>query len=247
MKVGRRIAGVTGLAFAGAVAAGWYFAGQVHTPSRLALGSNKTDQTPYLITSPGPPGSTCTPAKATSPRWVITSGTAGFRAHENFLNLQLPHEAVVRTDEVSGFIDAVERNGQVTIGAGCVAVHVSGLASADTLPPPLNVTDRDELVGLLLHAKAHPYASFQVAPQSLPAPGPIPSDVKVRGSFELNGVARAAVVSVTWRRESGTVEAVGSAPIDFRDFDVPVPGAQAAQFVEVEPVLTVEFSIAAHA
>ncbi len=119
-----------------------------HTPGRLTLGDHPpTAGQP----SPTPPSSELADAcgegsfARTAVEWAIQPGSqAGFRAHENFLQWQFPHEAVARSNAVAGFLlgSADRRN----LRSACVAVDLRSLKSVDKLPPPLPpASDRDQL------------------------------------------------------------------------------------------------------
>src|SRR6266705_2077250 len=74
--------------------------------------------------------------------WVLQPGSiAGFRAHEKFAEVTSPHDAVARTDHLSGWLLIGGTDAAPAIASGCVAVDVRTLTSVDVLPG-FDMTDR---------------------------------------------------------------------------------------------------------
>ena len=176
--------------------------------------------------------------------WIVQPGSvAGYRAHEQFAELPSPHEAVARTDAVTGWLLAGGSAELSKIQLGCVAVELTGLQSVDELPG-FNTADRDKSARDFLHVRVHPYAVFQ--------PDPVPIDtniarvgtghVQLSGVLEMNGTLRPATFSLDVRFAGGQLAAAGSATIDVQDFGIEVPQT-AGDFVAVNPHITLEVSL----
>jgi hypothetical protein len=175
--------------------------------------------------------------------WVIQPGSlAGYRAHEKFAGLPSPHEAVARTDRVSGWLLVAGEASKAQIVTGCVAVQLDSFTSIDRLPG-INTADRDEITRNLLNVRQHPYGVFQPYPASLNSDIALGSTVRMQilGALELNGTNLPATFALDIRFGSGQVVAAGRATVNARDYAIEVP--QAAEFVVVDPQITLEISL----
>jgi hypothetical protein len=93
--------------------------------------------------------------------WLLQPGSiAGYRAHEKFAEITSPHDAVARTDHLSGWLLIGGSDSAPAIEGGCVAVDVRTLASVDVLPG-FNVSDRDQNARDFLSATSHPFVVFK--------------------------------------------------------------------------------------
>jgi hypothetical protein len=186
------------------------------------------------------------PTSGASGLWVIQRGSeVGYRAHENFEELQLPHEAVARTDHVRGWLLVGSgASGSSAIETGCVAVDLESLKSIDELPG-IRTSDRDSLIPGFLHTSEHPYAVFQPFPQEMgvgAATAPR-AQIKVTGALELNGISKTATFDLEVRLASGQLAAAGATTVVVDDFAIEVPQAGNG-FVSVDPHITLEIALA---
>jgi hypothetical protein len=175
--------------------------------------------------------------------WVIQPASlAGYRAHEKFAGFPSPHEAVARTDRVSGWLLVAGDASNAQIVTGCVAVQLDSFRSVDHLPG-FNTADRDEITRDLLNVSAHPYGVFEPYPASLNPDIALGSTVRmpVSGALELNGTSLPATFPLELRLASGQVAAAGRTTVNARAYGIEVP--QAADFVVVDPQITLEISL----
>ena len=176
--------------------------------------------------------------------WLTQAGSVvGYRAHEKFEELPSPHEAVARTERVSGWLLIAAEGGSTRIVTGCVAVEIGTLVSVDELPG-FNTSDRDKSTRDFLNALEHPHAVFQ------PYPQPISADLssgaagraRLAGDLEVNGIRKTATFAFDVQLKSGQIAAAGNTTVDVREFGVDVPQG-AAGFVSVDPHITLEVSL----
>ena len=210
-----------------------YVAPATPTPARLGL--------PAAAASAPAPGSSdpleaaCgSPPKAGA--WTVARGAvAGFRAHEKFAGLEAPHEAVARTDRVTGWIQVAAGAASGRIQEACIAVELGSLVSEDSLPG-MNTHDRDGAVRGMLNVSEHPYARFRIT-------APVTVGTTLPGELEINGVSLAATAGLTAHtQDADRLQAAGWVPVNAADYGVEVPNA--ANFVVVDSHVTVEFSLA---
>ncbi|TMD21209.1 MAG: YceI family protein [Chloroflexi bacterium] len=214
-----------------------------NTPGRLTLGDHPpTAGQP----SPMPPSSeladACGEGSFARPavEWAIQPGSqAGFRAHENFLQWQFPHEAVARSNAVAGFLvgGADRRN----LRSACVAVDLRSLKSVDKLPPPLPpASDRDQLFQEMLGLGEHPIAVFTTQQLRLPAAENGQTfHLEFAGDITIRSTTKPVKVSADCRLDSAELSCAGVTRIDASEFDVPVPDGP----IQVDPTITIEFSL----
>jgi hypothetical protein len=218
-----------------------------NTPDRLKLADTSPQAT---ASSPSPtlplPGldNTCVPGSNpnTAIEWTVQPGsTAGFRAHENFLDFQFPHEAVARSDKVAGYL--VSSSDRRHMLEGCIAVDLRGLTSIDKLPPPLPpASNRDGLFPDIFDLTDYPLAIFKPDPIDLPASksGQV-AHLKINGQITIRGATRPVAVKADCRLSGETFACAGSATVDARQFDVLLPGSDSP--IQVDPMITIEFSL----
>jgi len=173
--------------------------------------------------------------------WVAGAGTqAGFRAHEVFMDIRLPHEAVARTDSVAGQMLMRRVDGShVAIQNGCFAVELNTLTSVDTLPG-MDAHDRDQFYPDALETRQHPFAVLALDHATIPIFGSRPQHLTLSGELTIKGTTQPVSITVDAQTVGGGVQAVGSMAIDARDFSVHVPG-EGDSPVAVDPHLTLEF------
>ncbi|HSS61351.1 MAG TPA: YceI family protein [Candidatus Limnocylindrales bacterium] len=175
--------------------------------------------------------------------WAIEPGSvAGYRAHEVFAELASPHEAVARTERISGWV-LVTSGDSIQVQAGCIAVDVRTLHSVDEIPG-FDTTDRDRSAGEMLGVFAHPFVIFEPYPatMALEAGSTAVQHVRLTGDLEVNGVTRPASFSLDVRLQRDQLAAAGSTVVQAGDFDVQVP-QEAGGFVQVDPRITLEVSL----
>src|SRR5207237_8875989 len=92
----------------------------------------------------------------------------GYRAHETFMDITLPHEAVARTDQVAGQLRVRQVDpSEVAIKGGCFAIELNALTSIDMLPGRRS-QDSDELYVDFLRTRDYPFALLTPQPTSVP-------------------------------------------------------------------------------
>jgi len=214
-----------------------------NTPGRLTLGDHPpTSGLPNPTSPPIELADACGegPLTRAAVEWAIQPGSqAGFRAHENFLEFQFPHEAVARSNAVAGFLvgSADRRN----LSSACVAVDLRSLKSVDKLPPPLPpASDRDQLFREMLGLSDYPVAVFRTQQLRLPPTANGQTfHLDFAGDLAIRGTTKPVNVSADCRLNSAQLACAGAAHIDAREFDVPVPDGP----IQVDPTITVEFSL----
>ena len=239
LLIGGAVAAVLGAAGGGALLL--YFVAHP-APSRFAL-ATASPPPPAATSSPAAddPGCGRPPSLARAETWLVTGGSqAGYRVQEKFAELASPHEAVARTEAVSGFVLLEREPGQAPVlAAGCIAVDGRTLRSVDELPAPLPpAVRRDGHYGGMLDLFAHPYVVFQADRAALPAStfsGQAVS-VSLPGRLEMRGNPRPVVASAQARVAGGQAEVAGSLVAHVPDWGVEVPGDPV-----VSPDVTLEF------
>jgi hypothetical protein len=243
-------AGLALLGIAGTVGAVTYFN---HTrPAALGLASftprppaspSPDDPLALVCRRPAMPAGAAV-ADGVAGLWVIQPGSvAGYRAREQFAELTSPHEAVARTDRVSGWLLIAGGDGSARIDTGCVAVDVRTMRSVDELPG-FNVSDRDQIAREFLGASTHPYAIFQPYPVALTlsAANTGVQHLTLAGDLEIRGTTKTERFALDIRVSDRQVAAAGSAVIPVDEFGVEVP-REAGGFVQVDPRMTLEVSL----
>jgi YceI-like protein len=183
--------------------------------------------------------------RATAPRgmdiWTAVAGTqAGYRAREKFAEIELPHEAVARTDHVAGQLQIVQADAsQLVIQDGCFAVELETMTSIDSLPG-IKATDRDGLYRDILETGLYPFAILKLDRTTIPAFTSTPQRVTVAGDLTIMGTTRRTTMTVQAQAVPSGVQAVGSLSLDARDYGVHLPGEGDSPIV-VDPHLTLEF------
>ena len=222
-----------------------------HTrPQALGLAS-PAPRTPAPSPSPEDPlVAACRPPSAPQDStevtglWLVQPGSiAGYRAHEKFAEVTSPHDAVARTDHLSGWLLIVGSDGAPAIESGCVAVDVRTLVSVDVLPG-FDVSDRDKIARDFLSAASHPFVVFKpyATPLKLSASSSAVQRVTLAGDLEIQGVTFPASFRLDVRLSSGTVTAAGQATVNAPKYGVEVP-REAGGFVRVNPDIVLEVSL----
>jgi hypothetical protein len=221
-------------------------------PQALGLAS-VTPRTPAPSPSPEDPLVAACPKPAPSQPpagsnftglWIVQPGSvAGYRAHEKFLELTSPHDAVARTGQLAGWLVIGGSDATPVLLAGCVAVDVRTLVSVDQLPG-FDVRDRDKIARDFLGAHQHPFAVFEPHPVDLPISGSTEAvqHVALAGDLVIGGVSRPATFKLDVRVRSGTVAVAGQTTVDAQTFGVQVP-TEAGGFVRVNPKIILEISL----
>ena len=236
------------LAIAGGVGTITYIS---HTrPQALGLASptprspapSPSPEDPLVAACPRPPAPQ--PAASVTGLWFVQPGSiAGYRAHEKFAEITSPHDAVARTDHLSGWLLIGGNDRAPAIESGCVAVDVRTLVSVDVLPG-FDVRDRDKIARDFLSAYAHPFVLFKPYPTALKlgASASTAQRVTLAGDLEIMGVTYPASFRLDIRMKSGTVTAAGQATVDAPKYGVEVP-REAGGFVRVNPDIILEVSL----
>src|SRR2546423_1300480 len=147
------------------------------TPRTPAASPSPNDPLAQACRRRAVPGSS---SAGVSGLWALQPGSlAGYRAHEKFAELTSPHEAVARTNALSGWI-LVTGGGPIQIEAACIAIDVRTLHSVDELPG-FNTADRDEAALGMPDADSHPSVIFQPYPAAL-SPDPRPTALRPEAS-----------------------------------------------------------------
>jgi hypothetical protein len=208
-------------------------------PAASPSGVPSADPLSAACGSAGPVGK----AAGLAGTWVVEPGSqAGYRAHEKFAVLESPHEAVARTPRVAGVATIRRGTGSYRLEGACFVVELAGLTSQDSVPG-FDTSDRDGTVREMLSTAQHPYATFRIDPVELPASagaGQL-SGFTAPGRFEVNGVERPASAKIDARLSGDQIQIAGSLPVDVLQHGVDVPTG--ADFVSVDPHITVEFSL----
>ena len=200
---------------------------------------------PLVAACPKPP-SPSEPASGSTftGLWVIQPGSvAGYRAHEKFLEVTSPHDAVARTQELAGWLVIGGSDATPVLLAGCVAVDVRTLVSVDQLPG-FDVRDRDKISRDFLSAHSHPFVVFQPHAVDLRLNGSSSAvqRVMLAGDLQISGVTLPATFKLDVKVKSGTVAVAGSTTVNVQQFGVEVP-TEAGGFVQVNPQITLEVSL----
>jgi hypothetical protein len=225
----------------------------LRTPTAFRLSSSRPPSHTQAAAAPSAEpllaacGQTAAPrssAAGVAGTWLVGPGSeAGYRAHEKFAVLQSPHEAVARTPRVAGSATLAPGAGaSLRLERACFAVDLSSLKSQDALPG-FNTADRDDLTRDLLNTGSRPYATFTAPAVDLPASagqGAI-SNLRVPGQFQVNGTERPNSAVIDSRISGGEMQLVGSLVVNTTEHGVEVPNG--ADFVSVDPRITVEFSL----
>ena len=151
--------------------------------------------------------------------WTVTSGVAGYRVRETFLQQNAESDAVGRTESVTGALAVDGEPGALRLVSTQIAVDMTTLRS-----------DKDRRDGQLrgrgIQADSFPTATFDLAtPVALPADfGSADVAVILPGKLTLHGVTKDVEVAAQARLESdGTVVVAGSVPILFADYGIDAP------------------------
>jgi hypothetical protein len=203
-----------------------------------------TREDPLAAACPRPPASDAGAGTSFTGLWVVQPGSlAGYRAHEKFLELTSPHDAVARTDRLAGWLVIGGGDAAPVLVAGCVAVDVRTLQSVDELPG-FNVRDRDENARDFLRANSHPFVVFQPRAVDLKLSGSTGAvqHVSLAGDIEISGVTQPAIFKLDVRITPGSVAVAGSTTVNVQRFGVEVP-TEAGGFVRVNPQIVLEVSL----
>ena len=176
--------------------------------------------------------------------WVIQPhSVVGYRAHEKFAEVTSPHDAVARTERLSGWLLVGGSDSAPAMVTGCVAIDVRTLHSIDELPG-FNTSDRDDIARDFLSARSHPYVVFQPYPAALRLS--VSSDsvqhLTLGGDLEIGGIARPASFKLDVRLKDGQVSAAGQTTVHVDDYGIEVPRVVGG-FVRVNPDIVLEVSL----
>ena len=223
-----------GLALAGGYA--YFFSGLRVVPKALSLPAAGT-----ASPTASPTGSAAASGALTG-SWNVAAGSqAGYRVTEVFAGQTSPHQAVARTQEVSGSAAAQDSGGSVQVTTLTVRARLAALASQDTVAG-FDVANRDRIVRQSLGVAQFPEATFVA--QGIPLPrgleGGSTVSLSVPGQVTIHGVTRDATVAAQVRLNGASLEAVGSTTFDMTQFGIRKP---TQPFVTPESAVTLEFQL----
>jgi polyisoprenoid-binding protein YceI len=161
-----------------------------------------------------PTGASGTGAVSVDGVWNVTSGSqAGYRIQETLFGQS--NTAVGRTSAVTGSMTI----SGTTVERGSFSVDLTKVTS--------DQSQRDhQFQGRIMDTASFPTATFTLTrPVRL---GSLPSDgveitETVTGNLTMHGVTRPVTFQVTARRSGSTIQAVGSIPITFADWNISNP------------------------
>src|SRR6266581_4289445 len=180
------------LVLGGGGAYAYFFSGLRTSPPTLALGSP----------SPSASGTASATAGTTgSGTWMVASGSlAGYRVKEQFVGQSSSHEAVARTNAVSGQATITFSGTTHQLSAATITVQLSSLASVDSVAG-YNVTNRDRIVQQSLDASSFPTAVFVAKSVMLHDTATTGQTVMVSvpGTLSIHGVTKDVTASLQLR------------------------------------------------
>ena len=211
----------------------YFFSGLRSAPKPLALASPKASASP----------STAASQRGTlAGSWTVGQGSlVGYRVREQFVGQSSPHEAVARTNTVSGAL-TVQQSGSILQASNITfTAQLSGLQSVDQVAG-YNVSQRDRFVSRSLDVQQFPDATFKAASVSLPATAGDGQDVNltVPGQLTIHGVTKDATATVKARVNGSQLSLAGSTPATMTDFGITPPQVP---FTTSESKLTIEFNL----
>ena len=182
------------------------------------------------------PGTTAGTGNLTGP-WIVTSGVAGYRVRETFLQQNAETDAVGRTESVTGTLTVDGEPGALRLLSTQITVGMTTLRS--------DKDRRDEqLRGRGIQSDSFPTSTFELTgPVALPADfGSADAAMTLPGKLTLHGVTKDVEVAAQARRGSdGTVVVAGSAPILFADYGIEAPNV--AGLIAVQDSGSMEFRV----
>jgi len=204
----------------------YFFSGLRSSPANLALSSPT-------------PSATATSVAGT---WQVASGSlAGYRVKEQFAGQASSHEAVARTNDVTGQVTITQTGSSYQLTSGTVTVRLATLASVDQVAG-YNVSNRDRIVQRSLDVSQYSTATFQADPASLPSGTNSGQDqsTMLTGKLTIHGVTKTVTASIQGRANGNTAQLAGSVPIVMTDYGVTPPSVP---FTVVQPDAVLEFQL----
>lgn len=169
--------------------------------------------------------------------WKVTSGVAGYRVRETFLQQNADSDAVGRSENVTGTLTVDGEPGALRLVSTQITVDMTTLSS-----------DKDrrdgQLRGRAIESDRFPTAAFDLAtPIALPADfGSTDVAVTLPGKLTLHGVIKDVTIAAQARLEAdGTVVVAGSLPILFADYGIEAPNI--AGLIAVQDNGSMEFRV----
>jgi polyisoprenoid-binding protein YceI len=169
--------------------------------------------------------------------WTVSSGVAGYRVRETFLQQNAETDAVGRTEGVTGTLTVDGETGNLRLVSTQITVDMTTLRS-----------DKDrrdgQLRGRAVESDRFPTSTFDLAtPVALPA-NLLSGDVTLElpGKLTLHGVVKDVTIAAQARLEAdGTVVVAGSLPILFADYGIEPPNV--AGLIAVQDNGVMEFRV----
>jgi len=214
----------------GAVGYVYFFSGLRTSPPALSFAS------PSPTTSASP---TSTSTSGFAGVWQVASGSlAGYRVKELFVGQTSTHDAVARTNSVTGQLTITQSGSSFQLSGGTVTVQLSGLASVDSVAG-YNVTNRDRIVQQSLDVNQFPSAVLKLQPVAIPSGADSGQTVTfpVTGDLTIHGVTRTVTATVQLRVVNGTPQVVATIQTNMTDFGVQPP---TIGFTTVQSAVTIE-------
>jgi len=174
--------------------------------------------------------------------WTVTTGSqAGYRVKEVLAGEPTKHEAVARTDQVTGGLTVARASSGLQVNGLHFEVQLAKLQSVDTVAGH-NVTNRDRTVNRTLDVQTFPAAVFEASSFTVPAKIAQGKAITIHvpGTFTVHGVVRSAKASVQVRMTGGQAQAAGSIAINMTQFGVTPPKIA---FAESDPDVTIDFQL----
>jgi polyisoprenoid-binding protein YceI len=182
-------------------------------------GSTKVLTLPNVTSVTTASGSTDTSSASTAAvnvdgTWKVSSGsTAGYRVQETLFGVS--NTAVGRTSAVTGSITI----SGTTVSTGSFSVDLTQVAS--------DRSERDgQFQGRIMDTATFPTATFKLTKSidlsTLPTNG-VKVTATATGDLNMHGVTKSVTFPVTAQRNGSTIQAVGSIPITFADWNISNP------------------------
>ena len=184
---------------------------------RLVEGGSKAKLTlPTVTTTTAAAGATTgptTPFVADGTWNVSTGSTAGYRVQEVLFGVS--NTAIGRTTGLTG---------KITISGTTVT---AGTFTADLTQVTSDRSERDgQFQGRIMDTAMYPTATFTLTQpiqlSTLPANG-VKVTENATGNLDLHGVTKSVTFSLTAQRNGSQIQAVGSIPITFSDYNIDNP------------------------
>jgi len=213
------------------------------------VGSAPAATTAPAATEAAAPAATAAPASGSSAGADVLyltlqpDGTqAGYKAHEQLANRNLPSDALGTTSNVTGTL-AIRKDGTIVTDQSQFVLDMATLHSDSSM--------RDGYVrGNVLQTSKYPKAVFvPSAAQGLPSPLPTSGDVtfKLSGNLTVHGVTKQVTWDAQGKIAGSDLTGTATTAVVFEDFGMSPPRTMMVLSVEDNLVLTITFHLRAGA